>query len=203
MRKPHISLAVWADVGRTWVYRLIFKKCRMTSLLYLPTTKREGAHKCFLNWHWRENDDMDWFLEIHDFFIESHAFIVWTMSKRACEHKSAHSYSWFLHSIIFCCLMYCIQFQTINCFSLHFLPIVQVRAHAVAVLERAEDVELQCYLLQLVQALRFERSDKSPLAHFLVHRGELLYWLFLFTLLANTTSMWSPTFLLLSTELDF
>lgn len=47
----------------------------------------------------------------------------------------------------------------------------EVRAHAVTVLERAEDVELQCYLLQLVQALRFERSDKSRLAYFLVHRA--------------------------------
>lgn len=47
----------------------------------------------------------------------------------------------------------------------------EVRAYAVTVLERAEDVELQCYLLQLVQALRFERSDKSRLAYFLVHRA--------------------------------
>lgn len=47
----------------------------------------------------------------------------------------------------------------------------QVRAYAVSVLERADDEELQCYLLQLVQALRFERSDKSRLSHFLVQRG--------------------------------
>ncbi|XP_057848847.1 phosphatidylinositol 3-kinase, root isoform isoform X1 [Cryptomeria japonica] len=47
----------------------------------------------------------------------------------------------------------------------------EVRAYAVDVLERAEDEELQCYLLQLVQALRFERSDKSYLAHFLVRRS--------------------------------
>lgn len=46
----------------------------------------------------------------------------------------------------------------------------QVRAHAVRVLERADDEELQCYLLQLVQALRFERSDKSRLSQFLVQR---------------------------------
>ena len=39
------------------------------------------------------------------------------------------------------------------------------------VLEGAEDEELQCYLLQLVQALRFERSDKSRLSYFLVKRG--------------------------------
>lgn len=38
-------------------------------------------------------------------------------------------------------------------------------------LEGAEDEELQCYLLQLVQALRFERSDKSRLSFFLVKRG--------------------------------
>ncbi|XP_047330711.1 phosphatidylinositol 3-kinase, root isoform [Impatiens glandulifera] len=47
----------------------------------------------------------------------------------------------------------------------------EVRAYAVTVLERAEDEELQCYLLQLVQALRFERSDKSRLSHFLVQRS--------------------------------
>ena len=49
----------------------------------------------------------------------------------------------------------------------------KVRAYAVSVLERADDEELQCYLLQLVQALRFERSDKSRLAHFLVNRGTI------------------------------
>ncbi|CAJ1931442.1 unnamed protein product [Sphenostylis stenocarpa] len=48
----------------------------------------------------------------------------------------------------------------------------EVRAYAVSVLERADDEELQCYLLQLVQALRFERSDKSRLSHFLVQRGK-------------------------------
>ncbi|XP_076943755.1 phosphatidylinositol 3-kinase, root isoform-like [Bidens hawaiensis] len=47
----------------------------------------------------------------------------------------------------------------------------EVRAHAVRVLERADDEELQCYLLQLVQALRFERSDKSRLSQFLVQRS--------------------------------
>ena len=46
-----------------------------------------------------------------------------------------------------------------------------MRAYAVSVLERADDEELLCYLLQLVQALRFERSDKSRLSHFLVERG--------------------------------
>ncbi|KAL3646157.1 hypothetical protein CASFOL_011337 [Castilleja foliolosa] len=49
----------------------------------------------------------------------------------------------------------------------------EVRAYAVSVLERADDEELQCYLLQLVQALRFERSDKSRLSQFLVQRLEL------------------------------
>ncbi|GAV61020.1 LOW QUALITY PROTEIN: Arf domain-containing protein/PI3_PI4_kinase domain-containing protein/PI3Ka domain-containing protein/PI3K_C2 domain-containing protein [Cephalotus follicularis] len=47
----------------------------------------------------------------------------------------------------------------------------EVRAYAVSVLERADDDELQCYLLQLVQALRFERSDKSRLSLFLVQRS--------------------------------
>ncbi|KNA23549.1 hypothetical protein SOVF_023590 [Spinacia oleracea] len=47
----------------------------------------------------------------------------------------------------------------------------EVRAYAVSVLERADDDELQCYLLQLVQALRFERSDRSRLSHFLVQRS--------------------------------
>uniref|UniRef100_A0ACD5X4Y6 Uncharacterized protein n=1 Tax=Avena sativa TaxID=4498 RepID=A0ACD5X4Y6_AVESA len=47
----------------------------------------------------------------------------------------------------------------------------EVRAYAVSVLERADDEELQCYLLQLVQALRYERSDKSRLAQFLVNRA--------------------------------
>ncbi|KAF5443141.1 hypothetical protein F2P56_035727 [Juglans regia] len=47
----------------------------------------------------------------------------------------------------------------------------EVRAYAVSILERADDEELQCYLLQLVQALRFERSDKSRLSHFLVQRA--------------------------------
>ncbi|KAL6644171.1 hypothetical protein ACP70R_015779 [Stipagrostis hirtigluma subsp. patula] len=47
----------------------------------------------------------------------------------------------------------------------------EVRAYAVSILERADDEELQCYLLQLVQALRFERSDKSHLALFLVNRA--------------------------------
>uniref|UniRef100_A0A2P2KKP2 PIK helical domain-containing protein n=1 Tax=Rhizophora mucronata TaxID=61149 RepID=A0A2P2KKP2_RHIMU len=47
----------------------------------------------------------------------------------------------------------------------------EVRAYAVNVLERADDEELQCYLLLLVQALRFERSDKSRLSQFLVQRS--------------------------------
>lgn len=47
----------------------------------------------------------------------------------------------------------------------------EVRAYAVSVLERADDEELLCYLLPLVQALRFERSENSRLAHFLVQRS--------------------------------
>ncbi|KAG6471834.1 hypothetical protein ZIOFF_069281 [Zingiber officinale] len=57
-------------------------------------------------------------------------------------------------------------FQVIN-----VVPLKRVRAYAVSVLERADDEELKCYLLQLVQALRFERSDKSRLAQFLVQRS--------------------------------
>lgn len=48
---------------------------------------------------------------------------------------------------------------------------LQVRAHAVSVLRQAEDEELLCYLLQLVQALRYEAADDSPLAAFLVSRA--------------------------------
>ena len=46
-----------------------------------------------------------------------------------------------------------------------------VRAHAVKVLERADDDELLCYLLQLVQALRYEVEDYSQLATFLASRA--------------------------------
>ena len=46
-----------------------------------------------------------------------------------------------------------------------------VRAHAVKVLERADDDELLCYLLQLVQALRYEVEDHSQLATFLASRA--------------------------------
>lgn len=38
------------------------------------------------------------------------------------------------------------------------------------VLQRAEDEELACYLLQLTAALRYEPSDSSRLARFLVER---------------------------------
>jgi Phosphoinositide 3-kinase family, accessory domain (PIK domain) len=46
----------------------------------------------------------------------------------------------------------------------------QVRGQAVEVLQRAEDDELACYLLQLTAALRYEPSDSSRLARFLVER---------------------------------
>jgi Phosphoinositide 3-kinase family, accessory domain (PIK domain) len=46
----------------------------------------------------------------------------------------------------------------------------QVRGQAVEVLQRAEDEELACYLLQLTAALRYEPSDNSRLARFLVER---------------------------------
>ncbi|KAK9840409.1 hypothetical protein WJX74_009457 [Apatococcus lobatus] len=47
----------------------------------------------------------------------------------------------------------------------------EVRAHAVEVLKRADDEELRYYLLPLVQALRYEPSDDSRLARFLVSRA--------------------------------
>jgi hypothetical protein len=40
----------------------------------------------------------------------------------------------------------------------------EVRSHAVATLQRHDDEELQYYLLQLVQALRYESADLSRLA---------------------------------------
>ena len=50
-------------------------------------------------------------------------------------------------------------------------------------LERTDDEELRYYLLQLVQALRYEVEDDSKLARFIVHRaslspvlGILLHW---------------------------
>lgn len=59
----------------------------------------------------------------------------------------------------------------------------QVRAHAVGVLERTDDEELLSYLLQLVQALRYEMKDESQLADFLASRaarnprfGFFLHW---------------------------
>lgn len=48
---------------------------------------------------------------------------------------------------------------------------MQVRAHAVEVLKRTENEELLYYLLQLVQALRYEAADDSRLAAFLVQRA--------------------------------
>ena len=46
-----------------------------------------------------------------------------------------------------------------------------VREHAVKVLITAEDEDIVNYLLQLVQALRYEITDESPLANFLIRRG--------------------------------
>ena len=64
---------------------------------------------------------------------------------------------------------------------------MQVRSHAVTVLQQKDDDELMYYLLQLVQALRFEASDLSRLARFLVARATsnpafatFLHW-YLFT----------------------
>ena len=47
----------------------------------------------------------------------------------------------------------------------------EVRKYAVSVLSDAADDELMCYLLQLVQALRYESEDDSQLARFLVDRA--------------------------------
>jgi phosphatidylinositol 3-kinase len=47
----------------------------------------------------------------------------------------------------------------------------EVRKYAVSVLSNAADDELMCYLLQLVQALRYESEDDSQLARFLVDRA--------------------------------
>lgn len=59
----------------------------------------------------------------------------------------------------------------------------QVRGHAVEVLKRTDDDELRYYLLQLVQALRYEAVDNSKLATFIVQRASknptiavLLHW---------------------------
>ncbi len=59
----------------------------------------------------------------------------------------------------------------------------QVRAHAVDVLVRTDDEDLLSFLLQLVQALRYEPYSNSPLADFLVARasqnptlGSYLHW---------------------------
>jgi phosphatidylinositol 3-kinase len=71
------------------------------------------------------------------------------------------------------------QFPVVACLQLsspqqlqHIVDVAcqQVRGQAVEVLQRAEDEELACYLLQLTAALRYEPSDNSRLARFLVER---------------------------------
>eukprot|EP00002_Diphylleia_rotans_P025641 TRINITY_DN5077_c0_g1_i2.p1 TRINITY_DN5077_c0_g1~~TRINITY_DN5077_c0_g1_i2.p1 ORF type:complete len:562 (-),score=91.59 TRINITY_DN5077_c0_g1_i2:1276-2961(-) len=47
----------------------------------------------------------------------------------------------------------------------------QVREYAVNVLEKADDEELLYYLLQLVQAIRYESKEDSMLVHFLISRS--------------------------------
>lgn len=63
------------------------------------------------------------------------------------------------------------------------IHLMQVRGHAVEVLQRTEDEELLYYLLQLVQALRYESTTHSRLSTFLVARATnntvmatLLHW---------------------------
>ena len=46
-----------------------------------------------------------------------------------------------------------------------------VRSYAVKQIGRAEDEEFQCYLLQLVQALKYEKSYPSPLSVFLLQHS--------------------------------
>lgn len=63
-------------------------------------------------------------------------------------------------------------------------PLAEVRALAVAALDRLSDVSLRLYLLQLVQCLKFEPYHDSPLARMLVERalrnplqvGHPLFW---------------------------
>lgn len=72
-------------------------------------------------------------------------------------------------------------------------PNDQVRSHAVEVLQRTDDEELLYYLLQLVQALRYEAETESRLAKFLIERavknsvmGTLLHW-YLYTELSEAS----------------
>jgi phosphatidylinositol-4,5-bisphosphate 3-kinase len=60
----------------------------------------------------------------------------------------------------------------------------QVRAYAVTHLRSLSDAELQPYLLQLVQCVKFEPYHESPLARWLIERalqapltiGHPLFW---------------------------
>jgi len=66
----------------------------------------------------------------------------------------------------------------------HRLPDPKVRAFAVQCLGQMEDSELRQYMLQLVQALKFEPSHDSALARFLLQRslsnslliGHIFFW---------------------------
>lgn len=78
---------------------------------------------------------------------------------------------------------------------------VQVRSHAVEVLQRTEDEELLYYLLQLVQALRYQAKTHSRLSNFLIARatknpvmGTLLHWSasLLPCLPVNLAFAWNP-----------
>ncbi|KAL3157710.1 hypothetical protein ABBQ32_012142 [Trebouxia sp. C0010 RCD-2024] len=72
-------------------------------------------------------------------------------------------------------------------------PNEQVRCHAVEVLQRTQDEELLYYLLQLVQALRYEATTHSRLSSFLISRATrntvmatLLHW-YLYTELSDAS----------------
>jgi len=74
--------------------------------------------------------------------------------------------------------------DTLELLSHRFRHIPQVRAYAVQRLQSASEEELICYLLQLVQVLRYDKTEpKSDLATFLIHEASTnpkianyLYW---------------------------
>lgn len=65
----------------------------------------------------------------------------------------------------------------------HF-PAPEVREYAVGCLRTVPDIELENYMLQLVQVLKYEPFHDSPLSRFLLQRGlqnrerigHLLFW---------------------------
>ncbi|GAB4822067.1 hypothetical protein N2152v2_009113 [Parachlorella kessleri] len=70
----------------------------------------------------------------------------------------------------------------------------EVRGHAVEVLQKTDDEELLYYLLQLVQALRYESCDSSQLARFLVERAQRSVTVACFLFWYLCTELDDPTF---------